>query len=334
MRSIGSAGNAISTATGTGETGYLQISSYATSYPYYAGNGGNTTAIASGNTGGYVQTSSQAYSYQFGAALARATSTGSAGNPDRSTDSYANSSGGIITSLALHSSDVLNSGNNGAGTDVAETRANVAAAAPTVTNSDGKQACLFATGSPLTADSNAVLAGNPNASNNFQPGGASVMLGLMTLQSGYSSSSAGGVTQHRKRHGDLPDRQQQFRDARRQDCAAQSAGHRQRLYSARPNDPRPEWNHLRKLSPRSPSAMTLLYRQCPEPRITGRAASLFSITVAVTTDAPGDSFRAQMLFGTGSALSHQGRFAQDAWWRRPVRRELSDRRSDRGGTAK
>ena len=141
-----------------------------------------------------MQTTSQAYSYQFGAALARATSTGSAGNPYRSTDSYANSSGGIITSLALHSSDLLNWGNNGAGIDVAETRANVAAATPAVTNSDGKQACLFATGSPLTADSNAAIAGNPNASNNFQPGGASIMLGLMTLKSGYSSSSAGGAT--------------------------------------------------------------------------------------------------------------------------------------------
>lgn len=39
----------------------------------------------------------------------------------------------------------------------------------------------------------AVLSGNPNASAHFDVGGDSVMLGLMTMNSGYSGSSAGGA---------------------------------------------------------------------------------------------------------------------------------------------
>jgi len=291
----GNTGNATTTATGTGDTGFVSVTGAAYSSGGNGGNGRNATAIVSGTGNSSVTTSAQANAYTFGTALARATSTAFGGNA-RGANSYANSSGGIINALNLYAYDTLISGSNG--TDIAESRASVAGSAPAATLADTRQAALFATGSPLNADALSVLSGNPNASSHFQVGGASVMFGLMTLSSGYSSNSTGGVP---STVGD---------SVSFQIDSSSFANRNVKLALLNPHSTGNGFSQL-NFSISSPggtisqsfttlaSALAFCTDNVLSLGAQGTGFITITITMTVTTSAPGDSFRAQMLLGTG-----------------------------------
>ena len=171
---LSGAANINATASATGERGGTGAA---------GANGGDALAVASGEASNSANVSANAYGGNPGNGAiggpARARATGSA--PSCSLDTSASSSGGLITSLTTRA--LASSGSNCG----AESRAAVAAPVPDLALASGLQAVAFATGLPSNTAASQAIAGNPRVASNFDIGGASTLLGLVTF--GVSESS-------------------------------------------------------------------------------------------------------------------------------------------------
>ncbi len=289
---VGQSGNASANADGSSATGTLSLQALADSFGTTGGSGGLSTATTSGTSAGFVQTSSNARGMLFGTTLARATCTGTGGQ-SRSSNSYGLCSGGMINTLSTQATTSVSSGSNG--TDVTESRTNVGSAAPAASLADSRQAAIFATGSPTNSDTLAVLAGNLNASASFNSGG-SVMLGLMTLRSSYSSSSAGGASSSATDYvlWQIDSSSFSTKGVKLALLNPQATGNgfsQLSLTIAGPN------GTISQSFTSLATAMAFFNDNVLTLGVAGTSFNL-QITMIVTTEVPGDSFRAQMLLGT------------------------------------
>ena len=152
---------------------------------------GDALAIATGSASNSASVSAYAaaghgpWSTLVGGAT-RARATGIA--PSGGVSSKAETSGGLLGALLTSSSANVGS------TDVSESRAGVGTPVPNFCEASGLQAVAFATGMPSNADATQAVNGNPVVASNFDIGGTSTMLGLVTLGGSDSSQSSSQAT--------------------------------------------------------------------------------------------------------------------------------------------
>jgi len=199
----GRGGDAWSTADGTG-TDSLTVKATALGGrggfggdSKQSGAGGNATAIATGTGMGTSSVSVTANATgggdhqrsQHGTALARATAVGTSGtvsakavSNDRVTFNW---QGGVVQQISATARGPV------ASTVTAEARTAVSQPAPDPASAVGLQSASFVTAMPEAVDVRAALSGNTAVAGDFDMGGTSDLLGLVTLGGAYPGDGSG-----------------------------------------------------------------------------------------------------------------------------------------------